>query len=476
MAEMLSPGVYITEIDASQIVPTVSNSVAVFSGNFHSGPVNKYQIITSVDELITYYGKPSNTNYNDWYQVYNYLQYSNKLLISRAANTGGTNTPISGVVTSEEILENTTDTFIVAETTEIKANDLISLGDDNLNFYFVKSVTTDSLAGETTIVLDRQIETDFIAGTTVNSYKAHMNGVAEALKESSTAVITDDMYYGKYLVIENSDDYEMKETSLAFVNNDSKIKIIAKNPGKWSDKLEIAIAKPSDFGSGKKVFDGISLDDLYEYRPTGTQVGIVIRYEEEIKEIFTVDFDINAKDINNKSTYIETVINGSSSYIYIKDNVDVTEDIKSYIFDEEGTIELVLGRDSDIQADDLLTAYEVWSNKEEIEIDIIIANELDGGVSAKNLAETRKDCIAFVGANYADTVGKKSSDAVAKLIEWRTTGSLNFNSMFVAAFANYKYQYDRYSDKNRWVNIAGDCAGLRSATNTDRASWWASAG
>ena len=74
MAEMLSPGVYITEIDASQIVPTVSNSVAVFSGNFHSGPVNKYQIITSVDELITYYGKPSNINYNDWYQAYNFCK------------------------------------------------------------------------------------------------------------------------------------------------------------------------------------------------------------------------------------------------------------------------------------------------------------------------------------------------------------------------------------------------------------------
>ena len=85
-------------------------------------------------------------------------------------------------------------------------------------------------------------------------------------------------------------------------------------------------------------------------------------------------------------------------------------------------------------------------------------------------------CIAFIGANYGDTVGKKSSDAVAKLIEWRTTGSLNFNTMFVAAFANYKYMYDRYNDKNRWVNIAGDVAGLRSATNTDRASWWASAG
>ena len=82
-------------------------------------------------------------------------------------------------------------------------------------------------------------------------------------------------------------------------------------------------------------------------------------------------------------------------------------------------------------------------------IDIIIANELDFGISAKALAETRKDCIAFVGANYSDVVGKKSSDAVTNLVNWRKTGELNWNSMFAVACANYVYIYDRFSDKNR---------------------------
>ena len=357
---------YITEIDASQIVPTVSNSVAVFSGNFHQGPVNKYQIITSVDELITYFGKPSNENYNDWYQSYSFLSYSNKLLISRAANTAGTHTPISGVVTLDEILADAIDSFVVAETTVIKVGDLMSLGTDALNFYYVKSVAT--ATGETTVTLDRNIETAFPIGTAINSFKASMNGLFEGLKSSSTATITPDMYYGKYLVIENSDEYEIKETSIAFANADSKIKIIAKNPGKWADKLEIAIANPADFGTNKQAFDGISLDDLFEYRPTGTQVGIIVKYEDEIKEVFTVDFDSTAKDINGKSTYIETVINNQSSYIFIKDNTSITEALKSYIFSSTaGTISLVLGRDSDIQADDLLNALDVFSNKEEID-------------------------------------------------------------------------------------------------------------
>lgn len=34
----------------------------------------------------------------------------------------------------------------------------------------------------------------------------------------------------------------------------------------------------------------------------------------------------------------------------------------------------------------------------------------------------------------------------------------------------------RYNDKNRWIGIQGDIAGLRAQTSTNRASWWASAG
>ena len=257
---------------------------------------------------------------------------------------------------------------------------------------------------------------------------------------------------------------------------------MARNPGNWSQDLEIAIAKPSAFKTStpSEVFDGIALNDLFEYFPTGTEVGIIIRQGDIIKEIFTVDFDPAAKDSNGKSTYIETVINNQSNLVFAKDNTANAADVKDYLFTVGGTpgslIKLVGGRDSPVQADDLQNAYDLWNNKEEVDVDIVIANELDGGVSAKNLCETRKDCIGFIGANYGDTVGKKSSDAVSALISWRMTGDVNYNNMFVVACGNYKYQYDRYNDKNRWVNLAGDIAGLRAQTSMNRASWWASAG
>lgn len=474
MAEMLSPGVFITEIDASAIVPTVSNSIAVFAGRFSQGPVNKFQIITNTDDLITYYGKPNNENYNDWYQCYNFLQYSNKLLICRAANVRGTYTDIDTAVIENDIVVETNKTKIieVTNTSSFKVGDVIGLttiDGSQQNFYLITSIDNG-----VSITVDRFIEDSVDAGQYIQAFKGDLNGVFEATT-SGTVNAAD--YYSTYIGLNNYEDFEMKETSIAFSGLNSKLKVIAKNPGTWSKQLDIAIALPTDFKNNKYVLSGISLDDLFEYAPIGSQVGIVISYNDEIKEVFTVDFNENAKDINGKSTYIETVINAQSSYIFVKENKAVTGDIQSYIYSSTaGVIKLVNSMDSDIQADDLLDAYEVWENKEEIDIDIVIGNELDSGTSAKELAEKRADCLTFIGSNYSDVVGKKNSDAVLNLINWRTKGTLNFNSMFTVACANYKYMYDRYNDKNRWVNIAGDVAGLRSAVNTSRASWWASAG
>lgn len=497
MAEMLSPGVFITEIDASTIVPTVSNSVCVFGGNFTRGPVDSYLLITSVSELIQYYGYPTNSNYNDWYQCYNFLQYGNKLLISRAANVGGTATAISGCTTLAAA--SGVNTVTVSTAASLTEGDLIVFGEvvygETINFYEIVSITDNS------ITIDRPLDDSLASGTIVNSWIQHMNGVIEAvdINEVTNGIPNDAVtnvyeYVGDLMPINNSSDYDTLETSIPFTNpTGSKIKFIARNPGAWANDIEICIAKPASFEANstdpanfvpRYAFEGIALDDLFEYAPTGTQIGVVISYAGEIQEIYTVDLDPTAKDYNNKSTYIETVINNNSSYVFAKDNTANTDSVADYTLSYDETNDVYIGKtlsfvyasDSVIQTDDLLNAYDIFSNKEELDIDIVIANELDSGVSAKNLCDTRKDCIGFIGANYGDLVGKKSAAAVSNLIAWRKTGDINYNNMFVVACGNYKYQYDRYNDKYRWINIAGDIAGLRAETSMNRASWWASAG
>ena len=483
MAEMLSPGVYVTEIDASTVVPTVSSTTAVFAGKFDLGAVEAYRLVTSVDELISYFGYPQDDNYNDWYQCYNFLQYGNTLYVTRAANTDGNATPISGEVLESAIIADSTETVSVSNTGNFEVGMFVSFGGSTTKdeFYVVIDVENTEVGGD--ITLDRVIESDLEIGDEINEYIIALNGVFEAVGSSAeTAAVENEYeYLAKNMVILNGDDFEQKETSIAFTNPyESKLKIMARSVGDWSGNIEIAIATPSAFDNNSYAFDGIALDDLFEYFPTGSEVGLIVYYDDEIKEVFTVDFDQDAVDSNNKSTYIESVINNQSEYIFVKDNTANSDTIQDYCFDVAGnggnTIELVLGTDSAIQDGDLLTAYELWDNKEEVDIDIVIANERDFGVSAYNLVTERQDCIAFIGAEYDDVVGKKASTAVTNLKAWRATGNLNFNSMFMVACANYKYQYDRYNDKNRWINIAGDIAGLRAQTSQNRASWWASAG
>ena len=83
MAQYLSAGVYVQETDASTIVPSVSNNVGFFAGNFHSGPVDQPYVITTRKELIDTFGLPSDANYNEWFQASKFLDYANQLIITR---------------------------------------------------------------------------------------------------------------------------------------------------------------------------------------------------------------------------------------------------------------------------------------------------------------------------------------------------------------------------------------------------------
>jgi len=367
MAEMLSPGVFVQEIDASSIVPTVSNSVGVFAGDFHRGPVGISTLITSVADLLTFYGEPSSTNYNDFYAAYNFLQYGNKLLVSRAANINGTATAIAGLTV---VAMGATDDIVgVTDVTLVTVGDLITFATFT-GEYRVSAV--DSVTSE--ITLDRLFAdaVSIVGGEAVNSWAAAMNGVIEATSIAGVATTADE-YAGDLIAIENAADYEALETSIAMSGADAKIKFITRSVGAWGSNVEIAIAKASAFGAvtPSLAFDGISLDDLFEYAPTGTEVGIVVRENSVVVETFTVSFDVAAKDHNNKSIYIENVINSNSLYIFAKDNTANTVDVEDYCFSVNGVSGSVLvplfAADSSIQADDLLNAYELFGNKEEVD-------------------------------------------------------------------------------------------------------------
>lgn len=88
MTEDISPNVKILEsnyLEKSIIEPT--QNIALFVGEFEKGEINKPYMITNELDFKHIFGRALDFNFNNWYQVYNYLQYpgSPKIWVCRTA-------------------------------------------------------------------------------------------------------------------------------------------------------------------------------------------------------------------------------------------------------------------------------------------------------------------------------------------------------------------------------------------------------
>ena len=95
MAFQLSPGVNVSEVDLTTIVPSVPTSIGAFAGIFQWGPIG--QVITISDEvnLVDRFYEPSDSNYEYWFSAANFLAYSNNLKVVRAASIASTKNAVS---------------------------------------------------------------------------------------------------------------------------------------------------------------------------------------------------------------------------------------------------------------------------------------------------------------------------------------------------------------------------------------------
>jgi phage tail sheath protein FI len=86
MAFQLSPGVNVSEIDLTTIVPSVATSIGAFAGPFAWGPIGQITTISDEVRLAATFGNPDSTNYEYWFSASNFLSYTSNLKIVRAVN------------------------------------------------------------------------------------------------------------------------------------------------------------------------------------------------------------------------------------------------------------------------------------------------------------------------------------------------------------------------------------------------------
>jgi hypothetical protein len=97
MPFQVSPGVNVTEIDLTTVVPAVSTTEGAIGGVFRWGPVGERVLISSEQELATRFGKPTSFNAETFFNAANFLSYGNKLYVARGANTTSSDNIVIGL-------------------------------------------------------------------------------------------------------------------------------------------------------------------------------------------------------------------------------------------------------------------------------------------------------------------------------------------------------------------------------------------
>ena len=104
MAIQLSPGVNVSEIDLTTVVPSVLTTAGAFAGYFTWGPAQKTILVDSEITLAKRFGDPDSNSAVSFFTAANFLAYGNNLTVVRAigansfnadANTSGTNIQVA---------------------------------------------------------------------------------------------------------------------------------------------------------------------------------------------------------------------------------------------------------------------------------------------------------------------------------------------------------------------------------------------
>jgi hypothetical protein len=112
MAFQISPGVNVSEVDLTTVVPSVLTTAGAIAGTFQWGPINKRIQIDNEITLVNRFGQPSTNAHLSFFTAASFLAYGNNLLVARHANNATynaiSNTSSLGVqIANEDVFQAT---------------------------------------------------------------------------------------------------------------------------------------------------------------------------------------------------------------------------------------------------------------------------------------------------------------------------------------------------------------------------------
>ena len=479
MAFQVSPGVNVSEIDLTTVVPAVSTTTGALAGHFKWGPVDQRVLISSEDNLVSVFNKPNANTADDFFTAANFLAYGNALFVTRAvtsannATTGGT----GAYITNEDYYNETYahssghGDWVAKYPGDIGNSLKVSVCHSAnawestvaTNYYATQNSKTVTLAGDGQG--SSNTETQFVVGDRIL-----LGPDKEARKIASVSgnTITLTSAYGGNTVSNYSPSLTRQWEFYSNFDRAPTTTTYANTVNAQGDAIHVAIVDE----------DGVI---------TGASGSVLEAYE-------NVSQATDAKDAQGSTLYYKDVINSQSQWVWWgAHNSSMSKAGTRADLTNDGTAgsgtnypgndlprsnSMTKGKDGSASDAAYISAYNKFKDADTVDVSLVLGSGSSSTVAThiiNNIAEHRKDCVAVISPERADVVnnntyeGKETDDVIA------FRDGLP-SSSYAVMDSGWKYQYDKYNDVYRYVPLNGDTAGLMVQTDLTRDPWYSPAG
>lgn len=524
----LSPGVNISEVDLTTVAQPVATTVGAFAGVFRWGPVDQRVLVSSENDLVGKFGKPSSDNAETFFTAASFLAYSNALYVSRAADT---NTVFSAIANTSAFSANSGYTIKNRDDYDSKAASFgsavqyVARYPGALGNSLKISVCDTSAAYNTSIDLRNAsisgtTNTSFNSANTKITLSVGSNVATVTLANSASLVgstpvphannVAAQFNVGDYIEVGNTSigKQYLKVTAVGSVvvgntagtnTGTATFTISLDQPLKLSTNIDSNTAaryweyyNQVDAAPGQSRFvrdngNTAAMDEVHVV--VVDQDGGFTGNPGAVLEVYKgLSRATDAKNSDGTTNYYKNVINDTSNYVWwAADRTGAASNTAVNITSSTATTPLsvsfqggVDNTEAIVTVGDLARAYDLYASAEDVDISLLLTGKPVGGTKGEqlpnylidNIAEVRKDCMVFVSPQLADVLNQRGL-AADNVVDFRSSVR---SSSFAVHDSGYKYMYDKYNDVYRWVPLNGDIAGLCVNTDNTRDPWFSPAG
>ena len=484
------PGVYISLNDYSTLPEGQNNLTVGYVLKANRGPLNKCELVTSPTDFLTKYtftGSPAPNDDTTFWSILQVLRQTNQVYVVRVAK----NAKFGGLLIKKQpeaegrVLTTTLPELQSGSTSVYVNGGKITVAGDATAVATANSIIrlfgNKDIQGRYKVTSSAYTPVSGQAGSTEIVLAVPEDGEKDFIKMPKAYSAEDEDDVRLYKVVEPTarvtgltpEEVEGYATGTSFTSDDLFL-ITGVDEGAYNNDIAISITSCTESP------DALDQGNVFTINVYDANTGALLENQ------FMCSRDPQGKAFDGTATYLNTVLE-ASAYIrgYNNDNVKA-ECFPSDVFNAK----LGGGTDGDeVTETDMIGGLQLYADKT-VAVSILGNGSTESKLFQQqmiNIAETRKDCVAFINDKLADEKATLNSTKAENIINYKKgeLGSTSFYATMYAPHVNYPDVFNSRTVKlgadataiAGWLNVianqgypfayAGPTYGLVSGVTTD---------